>query len=326
MYPVRHIHTRLDEAIRWAAILAVAAAVALAMAVKTAGATDPPARLPVAAVDRAQPMDSDMDYVLERPVAQAMQLWSVLMDHREGKTDAAIAGWIHLRLPAETEVWRQIALAAAHLDNIEIEAAAHALNNARDIDRHNAVVHYYTGLLRLEQAARAEDWNDAVGPKPIQLASHPSRSNPNTRSMLQLAAIEELEQAIRRADGVVRGESLVSAYMNDRDAVGPTVDDLLKAIGADDFVANSHSTIAGQLLESGLLEHAEEHLDKAAELGIQFPYAYHELGQQYRDVNRHGDAVRAYAKAVKQGKYGGDVSEPAKQMVRSLRDAVMGGF
>ncbi|MCG8587000.1 MAG: hypothetical protein MI757_20025 [Pirellulales bacterium] len=326
MYPTRHIHTRMEEMIKWAVILALAAGLALAVSVKSTGAADPPRRLPIEIDEWSHPVEERDRYGMRPPVARSMQVWAALMDHSEGDADAAIAKWRDLRLPRDTDIWRQVAIVAAHFDLGDTTGAAHALAAAREAGPRNAVVHYYMGLLRLEQAASARDWNDAIGPTGVQLASTaldvPSAS---TRIMLRLAAMEELEQAIRRADGVIRGEPLAATSGNGQNSVGPTVGDLLKAIGAENFVADSHNTLGGMMLERGSYDHAELHLDAAAELGIHFPYACTELGNGYRGLGRHGDAVRAYAKAVKQGQHGGDVMQPTKQLLQSLRDAVMDG-
>jgi Flp pilus assembly protein TadD len=351
MFPVRHIHTRAEEAIKWAAIIALAAALALSVISRSGGAVptaadDAPEQLPVAMDTWAQPMPqpakgeppkpttatpqrdaTDVDYSIEQPLARSLKLWTILMDQRDGRTEDAVEGWTKVRLPAETAVWWHVGLAAAYLDSGRIAEAADVLLAAREIEPNHPVVHYYMGVLRLEQAANASEWNDAVGPGRVRLAAYNLYGvYPNTRTMYRLAAIEELDQAILYAGDVVRGESLVSAYDDTPRPVGPTVDDLLNVIGADKFVANSHSMLGELMIDRGALEQAEAHMDEAVELGIHFPYAYEELGRQYRSVDRHGDAVRAYAKAVQQGQLGGDVIGPTKQMIRSLRDAVTEGW
>ena len=343
MFPARQVHTRLEEAIKWMAILALAAALALSLAARSGGTVptaenNAPAPLPAGMDTWSQPMPAEgtlpkpteapaADYRMEPPLARSLQLWAVLMDQREGRTNDAIDGWKKIRLPADTTVWWNVGLAAAYLDAARTDKAAEVLLAARQLEPHNPVVHYYMGVLRLEQAAKANSWNDAVGPAPARLAAYsPYGVYPNSRDTYRLAAIEELEQAILYAGDLVRGESLVSAYADASRPVGSTVDDLMKVTGSDKFMANSHTMLSELMIERGALEQAEAHMDEAVRLGVHFPYAYEELGKQYRSYDRHGDAARAHAKALQQAQLGGDVVGPTKQFIQSLSDAVMEGW
>jgi hypothetical protein len=84
-------------------------------------------------------------------------------------------------------------------------------------------------------------------------------------------------------------------------ALGPTVGDLLLAMGADDFAARAHNLLAPVLLETSSLEAAEMHLDAAVRGGMYVGFGYVDLIDKYEESGRYLDAARVCAKAVDHG-------------------------
>ena len=101
------------------------------------------------------------------------RVWELLELHEQRDHLAADMGWGEVQLPGQRDVWRQVARAAAQLELEEWELAAHYAAAACRLDANNAVVHYLTGLLRLEQASWAPVWDDAAGPSRTRFVSHP---------------------------------------------------------------------------------------------------------------------------------------------------------
>jgi tetratricopeptide (TPR) repeat protein len=248
----------------------------------------------------------------------AFQVWQVLELQHSQQYDAAITAWLRLDLPCETNVWQQVALGQAYLATGEINSAAEVLLEAKDLQAENPVVHYFLGLLRLEQACVAEEWHDNDGsPGPTFVAYKPTDVAPNTKSMYQLTATMELEAAIKLAPHLGADQPLVPADWPTRAALTPTVGDLLLAVSADNFAAKAHNMLSYLYLERGLLETAEGHMDSASQGGLKV-VGYADLGEKYAEAGLHTDAARAYVKAMK---HSPNKLEPARQAWDNLRDA-----
>lgn len=261
----------------------------------------PPGLLPTAETQAALPLqDAHSAVVPATTTTAAEEVKRLLLAHREGRLEDAIAGWKEVSLGYPVEVWKYVALGAAHLQLGNWAEAADALDAASRLEDGNPLVHYYTGVLRLEQAAATHDWNDAVGPQTTRLAGWvPREAIPNSRSNYRMVARQELERAVLRADCVDPAQPLVPDYGMTREP-SPTVGDLLIALRAEHFEANACHVLGGLYLDEGMLSDAEKHFDRAAELGTTIPYGYQELGAAYAAEHRHGDAMRAYAKAIQQ--------------------------
>jgi tetratricopeptide (TPR) repeat protein len=307
------------EIIKWATILALATALAFA-AGRVAG-SDEPNRLPPSIDEWALPMGTapPVDPQPEPGDDVAMQLWSILEDQHAGRMNLAIEGWTCLLLPPESDVWRNIGLAQAYIAMGDVDAAAAALDEAARLRPENAVVHYYLGILHLEQAYRAEEWSDP-GVRPIErFASFgPSQVAPNTKGMYRLAAIGELERAIEMADLILLDEPLAPADWPTAAALVPTVGDLLLAIGANHFDIKAHSMLGYLHLENGAPEQAEYHMDATADSGVMVVFGYDDLGRFYEEEGRRLDAFRAYAKSASQGT---GLVRPLGKMMENLRKA-----
>jgi tetratricopeptide (TPR) repeat protein len=248
-----------------------------------------------------------------------MRLWFVLREHREARFDSAADQWRSLHLPAESEVWRQLALVHIHLSRADLAQAGAVLDEALKSDPENAVVHYFLGVLRLMEASRAGEWRDAGEEEHVAFAAL-TPVVPNTRRMYEQAAIQELELTVTLASTWELEQPLVPADWPTNAAVLPTVRDLLEAIGADRFDGKAHHMLSYLYLDRERLEHAEEHLDAAVRAGIQILFGYSDLGKKYVDGNRPRDATRAYAKAII---HSPATALPAKKMIESLRDSLL---
>lgn len=334
----RQMHLEL-EILKWIVMIALAAAIALALVThvggsETKGGMAVPSMLPPDMEQLAQPLEATVAQPAEELPADEMidwnvQLWSVLELHRLGQIDEAIGAWAETPLPCESEVWRYVSLAAAYLQSGDTENAVEMLEAAAMLEPHNAVVHYYTGVLRLQQAENAPDWYDAVGGPPGRLVSWiPREVSPNTRAMYQLAAMTELERALEMAPFLQGDAVLISldAYGMETASLRlmpATINDLLLAIGADNFAGKSHNMLGTLCLERGWLEQAESHMDLAAESGLAIVFGYRDLAERFELEGRHMDSVRNYLKAMAQG---GEVLDTSGKVLQSFRKALLDLF
>ncbi len=311
------------ELLKWAILVALASAIALGILTSVAGAVgkraaDAPATLPAAIEQWASPMGTEAFDTEQPTVDVGWQVWQALELQHNQHYDAAITAWLRVEMPCETQVWKQVALGQAYLATGEIEDASEALLRAYDLHAGNPVVHYFLGLLRLEQAYVANEWLDAVGPRRAALVTFPpSFIVPNTKSMYQFAAAMELEEALRLAPDLWADEPLVANDGAARVALEPTVGDLLLAVGADKFEAKAHNMLSYLYLERDALEMAEEHMDAAALGGLPI-IGYVDLAERYVELGQHTDAARAYLKAMKDSP---DKVGPARKAWENLRQA-----
>lgn len=300
----RHMTVEV-ELFRW--MLLVVAALAIILAIATAlGAADPmtePRLLPGDMGETAQPLVPDhlvKPFFPEAPPARdfppaeaAARLWMTLQNHRAGHTLEALAGWEQLRLPQQTAHWREIAIAAALLQTGDLKQAAMHLDLARNLAPDHAVVAYYTGILRLEQAAAATRVPDGYEGTMRMVAYTPMED----KAVLEMIARTELEMAIIKAGEVRLDQPLLMLEPGEEEAVViPRVGDLLVALGADNFVGKAHHLLFGICLDRAELVTAEVHLDAAAATGVATLYGYQDLGETYLALDRPADALRAARK------------------------------
>ena len=236
----------------------------------------------------------------------ALTLWQVLKSHRAGDLCDAIVRWKHITLPAESEVWRQVALGAAHLESGNLEQATQNLEVAEKLDVKNPIVHYFLGMSRLEQASKAHHYYDAIGTDSTQLVSQPSLSHP--KLLYELAGMMELEKAVELSTNYDTTTPLAPMewtvplrFKLEMPMMTPTVADLLRALRAENYVGRAHKVLGYMYLDRDSLEQAEDHMDSAAESGIDKEIGYRDLARKYRFLGRDFDARRAILKALKQG-------------------------
>jgi hypothetical protein len=291
------------ELVRW--LLLVAAAIALILAIATALAAGPvnePRLLPDDMGSFAKPMTPGavQPYFPETPPGRqlppaeaAARLRSIFDDHRAGRALDAISGWEDLGLAEETAHWRQIAMGAAYLQLSDLQQAALHLEAARQRVPDHAVVAYFTGLLRLEQAAAAVRVPDGLPRRDLLVAYTPLED----KAMYQMAAIQELQMAIVRFADVRLDERLIDIDPLVEDAtIAPTAGELLAAVGADNLVGKAHHLVFGVQLVRGELGEAEFHLDRAADSGIAVLYGYRDLAERYLGIGRNSAALRVLNK------------------------------
>ncbi|HEX5103376.1 MAG TPA: hypothetical protein VFV87_06175, partial [Pirellulaceae bacterium] len=210
-------HTNLElEFVKW--LLLIVAAVALILALATAVAADPmtePRLLPGDMGAIAQPLPTEpmrRPFFPEAPPASefppaeaAARLWMMLQHHQAGETAAALAGWEQLRLPEHTAHWREIAMAAALLRAGDVQQAALHLDLAQNLAPDHPLVAYYTGLMRLEQAADAGRVPDGYDLGQTRWCAYTPIED---KAMYEMIARTELEMAIARAGDVRLDEPL----------------------------------------------------------------------------------------------------------------------
>ncbi|MBP90616.1 MAG: hypothetical protein CMJ64_28555 [Planctomycetaceae bacterium] len=295
------------ELLKWMLLLALAGALTLAFATGIAEANelrppmDEPALLPGNIAELASPMSAEQT---KPPVAEedvSMKVWQAIDAQYHEDFDTAIVLWEAIQMPCETEVWKHVALGQAYLATDEVENATAALAMAEKLEPENPVVHYFVGVLRLQQAYLADEWNDAEGPRTTVLVAYPPHDVvPNTQSMYRLKAMMELEDAIKFAPQLHLYKSLVPDAWPTEAAMAPTVHDVLLATRANNCAAKAHNMLGDLYLQRGSLEQAEQHMDAAVAGGLSVVYGYSELAEEYENAGRHSDAMRAYLKATQE--------------------------
>lgn len=315
------------ELLKWMTLLALAGVLTLAFASGIAGAgelrppTDEPGLLPGSIAELASPMGGEEEKQQPSQDDVTMAVWRAIDAQHHEEFETAIVLWEGVQMPCETEVWKHVALGQAYLATDEVEQASTELALAKKLDPENAVVHYFLGVLRLQQAWVADEWNDAEGPRTTILVSHtPDDVVPNTKSMYRYTAIIELEDAIKFAPRLHLYRSLVPDDWPTRAAMAPTVRDLLLAARADKFVAKAHNMLGDLYLRQGSLDQAETHMDDAVAGGLNVVFGYTELAEEYEKDGRHTDAMRAYMKAAQEEP--GKIA-PLRKAWENLRDSML---
>jgi tetratricopeptide (TPR) repeat protein len=295
------------ELVKW--LVLIVAAMALAILLATAAAADPmgePNRLPDDMGLLAKPMEPPQikPYFPEElpelplpPEAAAAKLWMILEQQRAGLAGEAIAGWKTLPMAAETEVWRQVAIAAAYLNRDDLGLAQKHLERAREVAPDQALVAYYMGVLRLEQAVAAMQVPEELNEGHLRMVALVPARGIMANVLLKAMARTELHMAVARAPEVRLDERLIvgDAAMEERIVV-PCVGDLLVAMEADNFVGKAHHLLFGLELERGDAAGAEEHLDLAVTTGIAPLFGYADLAEVYLAQGDEAAALRAARK------------------------------
>jgi tetratricopeptide (TPR) repeat protein len=303
---VRPIHHEAEFG-KWMAILALAAALCILFASALA-ATDVarparPALLPPNMQEWSVPLPGATEDKV--PPELVRGVWSVLQLHHDQRHEEAIAAWNKLELPAGAKIWKWVAVGQALTAISEFEGAEEMLGRALDAQPDNALAHYFTAVLRMQQAYLADEWPDVIMHRTTRLVAFtaaeraPRRIVPNTKGMYELAATRAFEQAIEFAPRVKLDEALVPTKYGTTMALEPTVGDLLLALGAERFDAKAHNALSYLFLERGALEVAERHMDEAVQGGLTVVYGYGDLGDEYTLRGQHADAARAYLKAAR---------------------------
>ncbi len=316
---------------KWLAIVTAAGVRSIFLASQLAEGGDTPGKrsqpglLPASIELEAQPLPAvaqDWEPPLTRE-AMTGEIWTVLSDQHAGKLDSAICGWTGLRLPEETDVWRKVALAKAYLASDKLPEALAALKDSCD-GSSDAVVHYLTGLVRLRQASAAYEWYEAVGPRGTTYVAYVPAVVPNSRSMYKLAALEELTMAVELSSLTPLHRSLLpiddSWISNPAAAFEPTVQDLLMAIGIEEYVDHSHVLLGALKLEKGLGRQAERHFDEAASHGYLVTSWYRRLGDAYVEQGQYRDAARVYLKDVRES----PAVAPVSRVFEAVRKGLLG--
>jgi tetratricopeptide (TPR) repeat protein len=330
MITTRHM-TLEAELIRW--VLLIVAAIALVLAVATLAAADPmmePQLLPgdMDEIARPIPVDSARPYFPETPPARefppaeaAARVWTILEHHRAGRALEAIVGWEQLRLPYETAHWREVAMGAAYLQAGDLKQALAHLEAARQTAPEHAVVAYYMGLVRLEQAAAATLVPDGMNFGRARLVAYTPQED---KAVYELLALAELRRATTEAADVRLDERLMATEMAMEEVIViPRVGDLLAALGATNFAGKAHHMLFGLHLDRGELIEAELNLDMAAATGMATLYGYRDLAEVYLAVGREVDGARAVRKELRLNHpWVGEACERLAEMTHTAARAV----
>ena len=245
----------------------------------------------------------------------------VVEQHQRAKPHGALHTWQELSLPANVGVWRELGIAVTNMQLADLDAASLALVKAELFDPENPLVFYFRGILHLEQAFVANEYFDAIEPDTFRFASY-TPGGPTLRyskSMYQLMAVQDMERAIELRHNIFQDETLLPSYLLSAENASPTVGDLLKVWKVENFAGQAHNILGNLCLERGLLEQAENHMDEAKASGASVIYGYRDLGARYEAEHRHGDAFRAYAKAVGEDP---SVVAPTQGILRSIGHAL----
>lgn len=324
MFAIRPYHREVRDTLWLTAMAILAAAIILTVTVKMTGATErpqPPRFLPnvvaewqegvnhfrggniLEARERLQAVQLKVApwKPVGAPVDLGLALWNVLAKQAAGQYEQAMHDWATIDLPEEMRPWKHLANAAILLERDDANEAAAELAVAQLLEPENPVVHYYLGILHIRLAAEALEWPDYVTDAKVRLVAYRPNLVPNTKGMYELAATQDLERAIELAACFDPNVALIPEEWTTEPQIRPTIADLLTATGATNFERNAHHMLGNLFCERGALEIAEEHLDAAKELGAEVPYLFNDLGERYEAAGRHGDAARAYLKAVGNG-------------------------
>lgn len=286
---------------------------------------DPPALLPAGANEAAAPMN------IAGPETFAADAWQAIELQNAGKWEQAAAIWERSSPPCEHEVWRHLSIGAAHLYLGRLDFADEQFAAALEFNRENPAVHYFRGLLRIEQAAAAREYADAVLLTGTRLVNYvPDQLSPGpdgkAKSRLLLEAINELETAITYTSGLDLSAPLAEVqwvipvpYPVAEPLVPPTVGELLGSLGADNLAGKAHGLLADLYLDQDNPDQAEYHTDEASSFGIAVPYAYRKAGALYEARGQSSDAFRVYLKAMQQGD---GIVTPGTKALRSLGSAL----
>jgi tetratricopeptide (TPR) repeat protein len=275
---------------------------------------EPPRRLPDELMGQATPITE----VVNESMIDRLHRGLAELD--EGRYDDAISTWQDVAIPCENEMWRHLALGVAHLNSGRLAEAADEMALAEMHDSQNAAVHYFAGVLRMAQAENAGEYSDALLHTDKRLVSYVVGSSanatgsasdlwgPKTRSRYELEAIIEFVTALELAGNLDLESPLVPwdsvVYVpHPLPDVGPppTIEDLLRVLGADNFEGKANGMLAYLYLDHHRPDEAELHTDSAIEHGIPVPYGYRLIGEQYEELGRNADAYRVYMKAVNEG-------------------------
>lgn len=312
MIVTRHRHALEVDLVKWLLLITFAIIAALALVTALAAAEpmiDPmaePARLPADVEQLARPMAvpgpkayfPEDEFVLDLPpAALAARVWALMETQRAGLARQALAGWREIRLPGDAEAWREVAMAAANMTCGNFDRAAMHLDNARTYENAQAVVAYYTGVLRLEQAAAAARVPDAGADGVLRMVAYDPMQGTLGQTVLRVLARRQLEMAIARACEIRLDERLVMAEPGlEEEFVVPRVGDLLVALDANNFVGQAHHLLFALELDRGQLNQAEDHLDQAVATGIAPLFGYADLAEAYQALDQPVDALRATQK------------------------------
>jgi len=206
-------------------------------------------------------------------------MWLALAQHEQGAYFDAEATWRSVQLPEETQVWRNLALGAALLQQQRVDEALPWFVQATENQPENPL-----GFYLLAMAAQ------------MQPGASVSRD-----------ALPALERAVELSGRFCDRTLAPYAWGEAVDPQGaytplvpPSVGHLLGSLGLDDLPNQARVQAAMLHLQQGDFQEAEEQLDQAAEEGFDANDEYRWLEHHLEAAGRTFDAQRVRAKLTDQ--------------------------
>lgn len=229
--------------------------------------------------------------------------------HRAGHHKAVEALWEQATLPTDTAAWKELSLAVVDLAEGRYKEANSHLTEAARLDANHPLPHYYKAIIHLAAAERIDDRYDNAGPDVSgyvdAAAAAPSPTDPIA---LRDEAIGSLLRAVdcspvRDVDRSLLNVAWVlpDAHSLEMPLTVPTIDELMTAMGAGDWEVDAHWRLGTLLMAKDSLAEAEDHWDRAAEMGMNLRLEYRALSDRYRADGDSLDAVRCKLKSMRFG-------------------------
>ena len=226
-----------------------------------------------------------------------VKLRQIVNDHRMNNHEQAMLSWQDLRLPLEAEVWRAVAMAASYMRTGDDWAARPYLKDADAVANDNAVISFLKAeLIWREIQQEREEFG--------LMAGYTSTGNQLDQQKIRLA-IDVYHKVLTQVTHVDTLAPIVPKHWGVREngsaetpVYPPTVGELLHVLRLSDYVAITHSRLGVLYERTGELENSETQLDKAAELGMDVSSQYLSLARSLKLIGKNAAAHRVFKKAL----------------------------
>ena len=237
-----------------------------------------------------------------------LALVQIIDMHRAGYHQEVEALWEQATLPKETAVWKELSLAVADLAERNYKEANSHLTEAARLDANNPLPHYYKAMVALATAERVDDRYDDAGPDVSGYVDAKATPSPDDPIALRDEAIGSLLRALDCSPVRDVNRSLLNvawvlpdAHSLEMPLTVPTIDELMSAMGAGHWEADAHWRLGALLMAKNSLAEAEDHWDRAAEMGMNLRLEYRALSERHRASGESLDAVRCKLKSMRFG-------------------------
>lgn len=189
--------------------------------------------------------------VRARPIDAGIRVWAGLAAYRLGDRDSAVSHWTRASeslVDPDRGMWISLALTASYLDSGEVEQAARLIiplerGDGEAQSSGHPVVSFYAGMVYERLATVAPSYRDAVEESvaerftpPLAAAAADSMASPNSKSWLLFLAKRCYQRTITEARTSDWWAVPVVPWQTTLEpSLTPTVEELLEALGSDDF-------------------------------------------------------------------------------------------